>query len=52
VYIVTVLVLCLKVQSVLKAGCLKTLIVQVGAIVVVDLRAETGWKGEHALVIG
>jgi hypothetical protein len=48
---VVVVVLCLKVQSMLKDGCLRMLIVQVGAIVLVDFRPGRGWKGEHALVV-
>jgi hypothetical protein len=47
---VIVLVLSLKVQSVSKTGCLRTLIVHVDAPVVIDLDAGKVWKGEHALI--
>jgi hypothetical protein len=47
VYTVTVLVLCVKVQSVLKDGSLKKMIVHVGAAVDIGLDI-----GEHVLAGG
>jgi hypothetical protein len=47
VYMVTILVLCLNVQSVSKGGSLNTVVVHVGAAVDIELDI-----GEHALVGG